>query len=329
MQSIAFFPKQPFVTLLAGSMLAGCTANPTVRYHVANNPDDVQAVRGQMIDSFYLQKNRLTIEYKNKAAADKPARYELTVDDTRVEDQTRRFLLLRGDRLWTKTTVNLSKVENTDLISKAGVEVADRRAELIQNVSGIAKQLASLGTLAVAEESCTQEIKVTPCVWELTPEEAASREGGGKDLVTGPPEEGKRPSQLRVDWGAVPFTAEAVDAVITRLGTTRHNGLYYAACRDVAITYYPAAPKPQVRDPAAQQNQLRDRLVWRGKIADPRWLDYVAFPRKGSIETHSQCGVSVKTESDPTTSPDSLLNTAVTQAVAIREAIKKADEEDD
>jgi len=313
--------------LLVGAMvvLSGCAADPSVRYQAAASFEDVLTTQSKLIDTYYPQRNELTIAFKAVDAAGKPVAEPLVVVNRRTEDTSKRMLLLRGDPLWTRTTVNLLKVENTDLIKSAGVEVADRRAELITNVASIAKVLipiafgAASGTTTEACGGVDPSMKT--CTWTLP---ANAGKGAGHQPVG---------AKMTIAWDPVPVTAApADDARVKALLSKPSHGMFYPACRSVAIYYVPAGARAAAaKDPAVKalldaDSSLQPAFVWRGKVADPQYLEYVAFPRKGSIEFHTQCGVSVKTEKDPTLSSDALILTSLTQAISVKEAIEKAEE---
>lgn len=48
------------------------------------------------------------------------------------------------------------------------------------------------------------------------------------------------------------------------------------------------------------------------------------MPRKGKVEFHAQCGVSVTSEKDPTASLDAVVATGVAQGIAVIEAYENA-----
>jgi hypothetical protein len=292
----------PCLLLLAG---CSCAVNPSVRYQRADSPQNVQAISADLIDSYVLQKNELRIEFKKSADKDKPAGYDLSVTDNRLEDPDYRLMVLRNDRLWARTTFNIAKVENTDLIDSAGVEVADRRVELIQNVGTILKTVLPFAA-AVSDEKPVPGCETSPaapCI--LVPSDtllAMKKDAGSVGQKVG----------LKLFWGAIPNTAMATDDLFASLNKQKSNGVYYSACREFRV---------RLVNGTGSTSTIQE---WRGKIADPRWVEFVAFPRKGKIRMHAQCGVSTTSEADPTKSPDEVAAAAVAQAVAVKEAIDKA-----
>jgi len=289
--------------------LAGCAADPSVRYMEATDPAAVVSAAPQLIDSFYLQQNMVHIELHTVAAPGKPAGADLIVTDSRAEDLTHRLMILRDDNLWTRTTINLSKVENSDLIDSAGVAVEDHRMELIQTIGSAAKLLASIAPAAgpsvekIKSFSGCDDFPRTAC--DLAQPSAAG--------ILKAAETRYSPSGLTVRWGPVAASAVAVSDFTAHLNARHVHGLYYAACRSLEVRF-------SYLDMSAAGLPLVD-FRWIGKIADPRWVEYVRFPRKGGIRMHSQCGVSVTSEADPTQSTAALLGAALNQAVAVKQAV--------
>lgn len=289
---------------LAGLLLSGCAANPSVRYALV--PDGSAADIPHMIDAFYFQKNSIRIEIKNTAAAGKPEALDMVVTNRKIEDRSHRIVALRDDSPWKRTIVNFAKVENSDLIQTAGIEVQDRRVEFLQNVAGVIKTIIPLVAGVAGGNQLgprCQGFPAQPCELDLIVDLAMTATAGesppGQNLV--------------VRWTDRPSSAIPADSFYRSVVAIPVSGLYYAACRGVEIRF---------KTPSAN-------YTWSGKIADPRWLEYVAFPRKGNIRMHEQCGVSVTSEKDPTQPLDAVVSAAVTQAVAIKDALDKAGKGDD
>lgn len=289
-------------------VLAGCAVNPTVRYAEAANPGAVSAAAPHLIDNFYLQRNDVVIAIKAigdpKTAAPEP---ELVVTDTRTEDQRHRLMLLRADKAWARTTIALTKVENTDLIDTAGIEVEDRRVQLLEAAGGVVKTLIAIGGSASGsgqrEQLGCADFPVAPCALKQPAELGIAAAGGSLHGVNG----------LAVTWGPVPASAVRAADFFARLPSRPTNGLYYAACRSLRVDL-------DGRDPSGQAAL---HFTWRGRIADPDWIEFVAFPRKGNVRMHSQCGVSITSDKDPTQPVDALVSAAVAQALAIKDAVGK------
>lgn len=290
--------------LMGVAALSACTVDPTVRYVEATAPGET-ARQPKLIDSFYRQKNELTIELKVAKAGDKPPAEPFVVTNRRLEDTTRRVMILGADPFWTKTTINLTKVPDTDLIATASSDVTDQRTEIITNVGNVLKVVVPLAVGAAAKpdgQPC-DALTVRPCVWALPRDDR----GNKNEIALSP--------GLTIAWGAAPKTAVPVqDPSYQDFLKNPQHGIFYSACREVALTY------------VSTDATNRTVYSWRGKVADPNFVDFVAFPRTGHIEFHSQCGVSVKNEKDSATTADALITAAVTQAVAIKDALDKAEE---
>lgn len=96
-------------------------------------------------------------------AEDKAGAPELVVTDSRSEDTHHRLMLLRGDKPWTRTTIRLAKVQNSDRIDKAGVELQDRRIKLIQAADGVLKTVFAIGGSAAPRGSASADERDAGC----------------------------------------------------------------------------------------------------------------------------------------------------------------------
>jgi hypothetical protein len=299
--------KMTSTVLLSAATLSACSVNPTVRYVEALSQGDIARQSG-LIDSFYRQKNELAIQFKPVDAAGKQLADPLVIVNRKREDTTRRIMMINADPFWSKTTVNLTKVPDTDLIASASAEVVDRRAEIITSVGSVLKIILPLaaGAAALPGEPKCKSLAVEPCIWALPVE--SNSEANHETAAPG----------LTINWGAVPKTAIAVnDSTYRDFLSKPQKGMFYSACREVALKY------------VLNDDSNKTVFTWSGKIADPGFVEFVAFPKSGQIEFHSQCGVSVKNVKDPTVTTDVLVTTAVTQAVAIKDALDKAQEAKD
>ncbi|HMI18149.1 MAG TPA: hypothetical protein VK533_01260 [Sphingomonas sp.] len=293
--------------------LAGCAADPSVRYVEATSPAAVATASPHLIDSFYLQKNDVHIALHNSAAEGKPPVNDLVVTDTRAEEATHRLMILRDDSAWTKTTISLAKVENSDLIESAGVAVEDQRLTLIQTIGNAAKTVLPLLVGASASEIKPEDQPIPSC--EHFPREACDLpQPGALGIGAAAGHQGPK-GWFQALWGPVPPSAIPVADFLAGLGTRHVHGLYYASCRSLEIRFAGDGP------PSDEGPPTITRYDWKGKVADPRWVEFVRFPRKGNIRMHSQCGVSITSEADPTQSTAALLNEALNQAAAVKAAV--------
>jgi len=290
--------------------LTGCAADPSVRYVEATSPAAVARAGDHLIDSFYLQRNDIRVELVKGA---KPADQTMVVTNVREEDPAHRLMILRDDSMWTSTTISLTKAENSDLIDTAGVAVEDRRMELIQTIGSVAKIVVPMMGMASPGDVNEEDQHLLGC--DLFPYSACDLPQPS-ELNVGAAAARRGPrGALQAFWGPVPPSAIPVAEFLAALGTRHVHGLYYAACRSLDVRFSP----DESIDPDARIGSVN--YHWKGKIADPRWVEFVRFPRKGNIRMHSQCGVSITSEADPTQSTAALLGAALSQAVAAKQAI--------
>lgn len=278
-----------------------------------------------------------------QAAQTSPQRtrpYELSVAHAAIEDTRRRFTLQTNSDLISRTRLVVAKRENTDIIQSIGSQVTDNRATLINNIAGIATRGIGLLVSGRDANSGGQGFDVRWSLlraerpttgWRREPElpaepdptsssDPAANASETPAAATPAPPAVYRGREIwrhddaglnfRITVEPPPVTATLYDASL--FGRSL-NGIYHAACRRVRVEYVEAGINYR----------------WEGVVADPNFLEFTPFPRQGKIEFHPQCGVSVTQEGDPTTTPDSLVNTAVTQAVAVITAIEEARGDDD
>jgi hypothetical protein len=308
--------------LIVSIGLAGCAADPSVRYVEATSPAVAVQASSHLIDSFYLQKNDVHVELRDGGGTPaKPAPSEMIVTNTRIEDIAHKFLLLRDDAAWTRTTISLAKVENSDLIESAGVEVEDRRMELIQTIGAAAKTLLPILVGASPGRPDIEDELIAGCdsfpMRACDLPQAAALDVGSAAARRGP----KR--GLQAFWGPVSPSAIPIADFLAHLDARHVHGLYYASCRSLELRY--AGESATVEQGSDDGAKLRiDGQIhydWKGKVSDPRWVEFVRFPRKGNIRMHSQCGASITSEADPTQSNAALLNAVLSQAVAVKGAV--------
>lgn len=168
-------------------------------------------------------------------------------------------MLLRGDKPWTRTTIRLAKVQNSDRIDKAGVELQDRRIKLIQAADGVLKTVFAIGGSDAPRGSASADERDAGC--QLL------------SVSVGPAEQ--RPLSF---------------------------GLSSAAGRSCP--------------PLARWLQYSEFPLAR-RIVDPDWIEFAAFPRKGSVKMHSQCAVLVTTENDPYQPVGAVIGAAIAQALDV------------
>ena len=293
-------------TVIIAFAVAGCSATPQVGYVDGTSKNVLDPkIQPRILDSFYQPKSRLSIDFKNTADPGKAPKYQLSVTDDAVEDTTHRVIVLKDNDWFSSTNVSISKRANSDLIDSIGVEVIDNRASLITEAGSILKLVGPLlfsgAKDGSKDETPEKDLSVT---WALDDSgffDAPKAVNEGQRYVN------TQRKNLTVTVGPVSTTAIPYQNAIASFLTEDVAGIWYPACRSVHVIY----------------NLSNGALEWRGKISDPTYLEYVAFPNKGKIQFQPQCGVSVSTEKDSVATTDALLSSAVTQAFAIHDAINK------
>jgi hypothetical protein len=174
-------------------------------------------------------------------------------------------------RTWrADTIVNLTKLANTDVVSAIGVDTKDRTVAAIGDYGGAVVKLVGLAAGLRDPQECSFPISVS----------VASRTADGRAVE----EVSSDPGCVSVLLAPIPVDAAPRASVPVEVDT---SNFYYAACRDATVTVAASATRSAVK-------QVR--------VADPRFVQFVQFPGKGSITAHSECGESVVTKdagSDP------------------------------
>lgn len=208
----------------------------------------------------------------------------------------RRIALERDDPAFVRTNLNLEKVPDTCLVTAVGAEVADHRLEAIEKLGGALATgvgiLALPGTPPALPPPQPAEINLLK---EL--DDATIGRGGGVIRLAG-----KAGGDWTLRVHALP--ADAIERAQMPVAIPM-RGLYYAACRAAQLEGAPGAPP-----------------LLRLAVSDPRYVQFVAFPKKGKVTFHAQCGVSTTSEADDgTTSSAALANAVAEQLKALRTAI--------
>jgi hypothetical protein len=291
--------------------LAGCEVSPKARTVEvwrssagSGGQQPLSANEKKAVAAFYLQASRLDIDVHQ--TEDKKD-YVLTVANTPVESTDHRLLLVSDDDLFSRTNLNVAKRPNTDLIASIGTDLVDNRIGLINNVASVAKVLIPFVGAGSPTFKVFDPIEVFDPIkakWSLK-DAPDFIQTGGQNVWT------YRSTGLVVTVGPAALTARPYS---TGLFAQTRSGVFMAACRPVTVSF-------AVDEKAGVSKK---EYVWRGKIADPEKLEFVALPRKGKIEFHSECGASVTAERDPSATPDAIAAAAAAAAASVIESSRKA-----
>lgn len=278
---------------LASTFLVGCTVLPTVQYRMIKGPADMAG----MTDSFYLQRSEIEIAMgpEAKDAAGKPVAQDPTI--TSLPRETRESKVgIRAVTNWrSSTVVTVNKFPNTDLVSSIGVEVTDNTAKSITSYGGALVKLLGIVADAAPAKPASDCLEPGKKITISFPADIQS----GKTAVEGYP---------CIEVTVFDRPVEALETNKLPIGVDTHN-YYYAACRDVEISFDPKGKKP-----------MRKRV----RISDPSFVQFVQFPPKGSITSHSECGVSVKTDAAAPDNGAAIIDALATQGKAIKDALDAA-----
>jgi hypothetical protein len=252
-----------------------------------------------MADSFFLQRSTIVIDVVSDTTAKNKDNKDVIVSDVSIVSKPAEYrdlkLAIKPSNNWqSNTTVTVNKIDNKELVASIGVEVTDTTVKTINAVGGaIVKVISLAGGLGLLEvhEDCT-----LPITYDV-PKDLPTAEGG---QVEGP-------KCFTLSVGKLP--PDAMPAAQIPVDSDTHY-YYYAACRDATVT---------LKLPNQVGNKTKTV-----RIADPRYVQLVQYPPKGTITSHTECGVSIKTEATTPTSAADIVDALATQGKAIKDAIDAA-----
>lgn len=288
--------KGNLLVCLTALMLIGCTATPSVKYKMITKPADLT---GKEFDTYFLRGAKLRID----KSATKEGEYEIQL--LPIEAQGMKIGLIHSDGIGVTTNLVLSKVANTDLVSEIGVTVSDKRIEYIKNVAEVIKTAIPLIAGFAAGDVLNAETDL-PYEFNLA-EELPKLASNEKDITI------KKPG-VQMKISAIPPDSVGRNVVFQENPTKATSDFFFSACRSITVD-------TAIKD----KNGNIDKLTINGKIADPQYLQRVELPIKGKVAMHSQCGVSVSSDTDPGVSSSAAIAEALaTQGKAIKDAIDAA-----
>jgi hypothetical protein len=255
----------------------------------------------EMSDSFFLQKSSVAIDKASdgKAAKDQNNN-DVVIADVRVtstpKESRERKIAIGVVNDWQRTTmVNITKVANTELVSSIGVEVTDTRAKSISDYGGAIVKVIGAAAAILADVDTSGNSCNVPMTYDIPFD-------GTSNLWEN--------ACIKIELGPLPPDAASVDTIPFGRSTSNY---YYSACRDAYIT---------IKKLVGGSNLNKQPTTVR--VADPRFVQVVQLPAKGTITSHSQCGVSVVTQATAQSDGAAVADALATQAKAIKEAIEAA-----
>lgn len=295
---------------VAGLFLSGCATTARYEMYRVAGPTAFDA---KDIDSYCLQATLIRLERPTTDGG------EISITPVLVDDftagaslpgyQAFKIGMRRSDALGVRTNVNLTKLANSCIPSAAGVEVIDDRIKMLNTVGSIVKTIVPF----VFNDSDPLTSDMLPL--EINTLEAMTVAADGKDRRGPLTYSGK--NGLAIEFGSVP--PDALEK--TQLPASRVlNGMLYSACRQTVISFDAVHQRtdPQTKAKTTEKRRYLKRVA----VSDPAYVQFAAFPQKGTISFHSQCGVSVAADKETGVSSDVAVAEAfVNQAKAIKEAL--------
>jgi hypothetical protein len=289
------------------AMLGGCSSMPTVEYRRVQSPSDMRG----MADAYFLQRSKLEVSINETTEAAKDGKSASTVPTMTfrsmpAEDSGRKLAVNPVKNWRARTTLTLTKFENTDLVSAAGVEATNEVINSINEFGAIVVKAAPLlGLFGAAEETVRPCLNPKGTLLTVLPE-FKDPSGKAESFVFQGNASKPEKDCVNVSVGALPPDAISFEALIIN---EQIDVFYYAACRQVSIS---VTHRGEVLKAAA-------------RISDPRFVQSVRFPVKGTLTMHSQCGVSIKSEkASNETTASAIIEALAAQAKAIKDVVEAA-----
>lgn len=285
---------------LSGLLLLACSAcagpKPTVQYGLNSGPDPAGLIK------FKLAKSAIIVDYGKSADGKATDTSKIALVSVPQEHEGATYTISETSNILAATHLKVGKRQNTDLLESIGVDVEDKRIELIQQAGAFAGSAIAAASFLVAAKSepttpvLPYAIDVSSFLTKANPNEADfNGTAGGWSYV------------LAV--GPAPKDAYATADYVARFGSgVRSNVLFYSACRDAMVTFSSGPFKGK---------------VFPLRISDPNFVQTIGMPDKGSVSFHTACGVNVNSEKANTASTMEVLNAMMGQAKTLIESAKK------
>ncbi len=289
--------------LLGGISITACAATPHATLVLVNSSADLN---GKEFDSYALPKTFVDLAKSSDGK-------DITVTARNMQIDDFRIALRPNDSFGIKTTLTLTKESNSDLLNEVGSAITDNRVEIITDTAKVATAVVSM--LALDNQvNLPFSVDTQPLLRSL------ARSGSAAD-GTKPETWPTAAGQPSLKYWVGPIQPDAAPLSSQTLLQYK-SGIAYAGCRELKLSFVASVQLDGV--PTAKNFQ---KSVY---VADANFVRYVAFPPKGKITVHPQCGTSVTTEKDDGSSTSLQIASALAQqAQAVNKAIadqKAADE---
>ncbi|AXC31081.1 TPA: hypothetical protein ACTW89_001074 [Raoultella ornithinolytica] len=293
--------------MIAALIISGCTVKPEVTYKKidsSNPPIDTT-----LTDSFYLASSIIEIQPTtekiklNDGKDTSVSKYKVIVTQTDYPDF--KVGIISNDGFFTKTRVSISKIDNTDRVKEIGLETTDNRVQTIKDISSVVVALVPfVGLMSNDNKSSTYTNKIS--VAEMIEHFKNTTESSSIIVLD-------KITKATIKLGKQPLDSIPIDEFSKPdVRDSLKNSFIYSSCTNIDIE---VETKRKDGEPIKQEFTTR--------VSDPRYIQYVAFPYKGKIITHDQCGVSVTTETSNPSSDAAVIAALLTEVKNIKTEIDK------
>lgn len=294
-------------TALSIGMLAGCSSQPKAFYEIP--PAQGSTYKGEKytgdwegLPKFTLAKSQLVFSYVDKDKKTDAQMISVPAEAEAVAGFPTRFMLRQDDSWGVDTHLKVTKRDNTELLASIGTEVEDKRTKYIEGAGSLLVGLIG----AVALDGSTVSLPLSIDSYQLLQLSGSTRADVPSALgkITGP---GGKVINFKATIGGVADDAIGVATFAAKASAESQKTIFYSACRNVSVTF--------LDGPLGQQQ-------FSATIADPRYVQTVRYPEKGSIEFHTSCGANTTSSASGASSTIDLVNAVIAQTKTVREAWK-------
>jgi hypothetical protein len=270
---------------------------------------------------FNLSKTILMLNFKDKND-------QSTVQLIATPAESSRFFEIEEQDSWfVESTFKWSKRENTNLLDTVGSEAIDNRNKVLTNGGTGLSAVISSGVLFKGQidvdklfpnieptetSSKAAEPLKLPLAIDTEPYLNANPTVGASetDMASasdGTPKKDGGVVDFKISFGPLPPDSIALDDYLKKSAGKTQHALFASACRTATITI--------------MSGKLEGKK-FTSVVADPNWVQTVAFPPKGSIKMHSICGVNVLNDTAVASTTGELINAGIAQAKSLIETWK-------
>ncbi|MFS1287217.1 hypothetical protein ACLRDI_05830 [Pseudomonas piscis] len=285
-------------TAISIGMLAGCSSQPKAFYEIpplqgSDSKGGKYTGNWEGLPTFTLAKSQLVFSYVDEKKTDAQM-ISVPAEAEPSDNYPSRFLLRQDDSWGVDTHLKVT------LLASIGTEVEDKRVKYIEGAGSLLVGL--IGAAALDDSTVKLPISIDSYKLLLL---SASNRGEVKDVLGKITNPGNKAINFKISFGGIANDAIDVGTFATKASTESQKTIFYSACRNVSVTF--------LDGPLGQQQ-------FSATIADPRYVQTVKYPEKGSIEFHTSCGANTTSSASGASSSIDLVNAVIAQTKTVREA---------